>query len=131
MGILAVIVAALAGFAFGAVWYMTLSKPWMAAAQVQVGPDGRPVNGSSPLPFVMSGIAMLLVAGFMRHIFAMAGIDSIGKGLLSGLGIGAFFVAPWIAMDYGYAMRPRALTLIDGGYAVFGCGIIGLVLTLF
>jgi hypothetical protein len=33
--------------------------------------------------------------------------------------------------NYAYAMRPRALTLIDGGYAVIGCTIIGIVLTLF
>lgn len=131
MGILAVIVAAFAGFAVGAVWYMTFARPWMAAAEIQVGPDGRPVNGSSPMPFIVSGIAMLMVAGFMRHIFAMAGIDSPGKGLLSGLGIGAFFILPWMAMNYAYAMRPRMLAVWDGGYAILGCGAIGLVLTLF
>lgn len=49
----------------------------------------------------------------------------------AGPGAGAFFIMPWIAMDYAYSARPRALTLIDGGYAIIGCGIIGLVLTLF
>ncbi len=54
-----------------------------------------------------------------------------GKGLLSGLGVGLFFIAPWLAMSYAYAMRPRMLVLIDGGYAVLGCAAIGLVLRLF
>ena len=93
--------------------------------------QGRPQGGGSPMPFVISGICMILVAGMMRHIFSMAGIDTAGKGLLSGLGIGLFFIAPWIAMDYGYAMRSPRLSVIDGGYAVVGCGVIGLVLTLF
>ena len=131
MGFLAVIVAALAGFGVGAIWYMSLSKPWMEAAGIQVGADGRPANGSSPVPFVVALVAMLLVAGMMRHAFAMAGIDGFGKALLSGLGVGAFFVAPWLAMDYAYSMRDRRLTLIDGGYAILGCGVIGAVLGLF
>ena len=131
MGLLSVVVAALAGFGVGAVWYMSLSGPWMTAAGLRMGADGRPEGGSSPMPFVVALVAMILVAGMMRHVFAMSVIDTPGKGLLSGLGVGAFFVAPWLAMDYAYAMRPRTLTLIDGGYAVLGCGAIGLVLGLF
>lgn len=52
-------------------------------------------------------------------------------GLMSGLGIGLLFIAPWIAMNVAYAMRPRALAIIDGGYAVVGCGVIRLVLGIF
>ena len=131
MGILAVLVAALAGFAVGAAWYIGLSKPWIAASGIKLGPDGKPEGGGSVLPFVVSGVAMLVVAGFMRHIFAMSGIDTVGKGLMSGLGVGAFFITPWIAMDYAYAARTPKLTIIDGGYAILGCGAIGLVLGLF
>ena len=131
MGILSVIVAALAGFAVGAAWYMALARPWMAAAGIAAGPDGRPANGSSPVPFAVALVAMLLVAGMMRHMLVTGGIDGPGKSLLSGLGVGAFFVAPWLAMDYTYAMRDRRLVLIDGGYAILGCGAIGLVLGLF
>jgi heme/copper-type cytochrome/quinol oxidase subunit 3 len=131
MGFVAVIVAALAGFGVGAAWYMTLSKPWMEAAGITVGADGRPANGSSPLPFVVAFAAMLLVAGMMRHMLVTSNVEGSGKSLLSGLGVGAFFVAPWLAMDYAYSMRDRRLTWIDGGYAILGCGAIGLVLGLF
>jgi len=55
MGFLAVIVAAVAGFAFGAAWYMALSKPWMEAASIKVGPDGKPEN-DNPLPYIMAFI---------------------------------------------------------------------------
>ena len=130
MGIIAVLVAAAAGFAFGALWYMALANPWMEAAGVSTGPDGNPAN-SSALPYVMAGAAMILVAGMMRHTFALSGIDTLGKGIVSGLGIGLFFISPWIMINNGYAGRPFKLTLIDGGYATFGCAVIGLVLTLF
>ena len=131
MGFLAVIVAAAAGFGFGAVWYMTLAKPWMAAAGIKMGADGKPDGNGSPLPFVLSAIAMLVVAGMMRHVFAVSNIDTAMKGLVSGLGIGLFFISPWIMINNGYGGRPFKLTLIDGGYATFGCAVIGMVLTLF
>lgn len=130
MELIAVLVAALAGFAFGAVWYMSLAKPWVKAAGVVCDENGKPVNNSK-LPFVISAICMILVAGMMRHMFSMAGIDGAGKGLVAGLGVGLFFIAPWVAMNYGYAGRPRNLSIIDGGYAVCGSAVIGLVLGLF
>ena len=131
MEIINVLVAAIGGWAFGAVWYMTLSKPWMEASGVEVGEDGKPVNSSDPIPYIMSMVAMIIVAGMMRHIFGMAGIASVGKGLLAGLGVGLFFISPWIMINNAYGGRPFRLTIIDGGYATFGCGVIGLILTLF
>lgn len=131
MGVIAVIVAALAGFFTGAAWYMTLAKPWMAAVGISVAENGKPQGNGSKMPFVISGIAMILVAGMMRHMFAMAGIDGAVKGLVAGLGVGLFFITPWVAMNYAYAMRPKNLTIIDGGYSIVGCGVIGLVLGLF
>lgn len=131
MGLLNVIAAALAGYAFGALWYMTLAKPWMKAAGIKMTAEGKPEGNGSALPFVLSAVAMILVAGMMRHIFALSGIDTIGKGLVSGLGVGLFFIAPWTMINNAYAGRTFKLTLIDGGYAVFGCAIIGAVLVSF
>jgi hypothetical protein len=129
MEIVSVIAAAAASWVFGAIWYMTLSKPWMAAAGVECDENGRPKNQSA-LPFLLSAICMLLVAGMMRHILAMAGIDAPGKSAMTGLGIGLFFIAPWTMINNAYAGRPFRLTVIDGGYAVIGCTLIGLVLAL-
>lgn len=130
MELVAVIVAALAGFAFGAVWYMTLANPWMDAAGIKLGENGKP-EGDSMAPYIMALVAMILVSGMMRHTFALSGIETFGKGLVSGLGVGLFFISPWIMINNGYTSRPFKLTLIDGGYATFGCAIIGAVLTLF
>lgn len=130
MGILSVMAAAAAAWAFGAIYYMTLSQPWMSAAGIERDENGRPKGGGSTLPFALSALCMVLVAGMMRHVFALSGIATLGAGLVSGLGVGLFFIAPWIMINNAYAMRPFRLTLIDGGYAVAGCAIIGAVLTL-
>lgn len=129
MGLIGVLVAAAAAWIFGAVYYMTLSRPWIEASGVAVDAKGRPKGGANPVPFILSALCMLLVSGMMRHIFQMSGVATLGAGLVSGLGIGLFFIAPWIMINNAYAMRPFRLTLIDGGYAVAGCAIIGAVLT--
>ena len=131
MGIIAVLVAALAGYGFGTVWYMSLAKPWMAATGVEVGEDGRPVNSKNPLPYISAFVMAILVAGMMRHVFVMSGIDTVGKGLMTGLGLGLFVAAPWIVNNVMFSNKPKILALIDGGYAAGGCTVIGLVLALF
>ena len=131
MEFLNVIVAALAAFAFGAVWYMSMSKAWIAAAEIPVDSNGRPQGNGSPMPFVVGLVAMVIVAGMMRHVFVMSGLTSIGEGVMGGAGIGAFLITPWVAMNYAFAMRRPMLTLIDGVNSVVGCTIMGMVLNLF
>ena len=130
MEFVAVLVAGIAGWMFGAAWYMTLAKPWVEAAGIEVDDNGKPTNDSA-LPYILSAIAMIIVAGMMRHTFASSGIETLGKGFITGLGIGLFFISPWIMINNAYGGRPFKLTIIDGGYATFGCAIIGLVLTFF
>lgn len=130
MEVINVLAAAAASWVFGAIWYMSLARPWVEASGIAVDENGKPKDQSA-LPFVLSAFAMVVVAGMMRHAFATAGIDTVMKGLVAGLGIGLFFISPWIMINNAYGGRPFRLTLIDGGYATFGCGVIGAVLTLF
>jgi len=95
MEILSVLLAGVAAFAAGAVWYMVLSKPWMEASGVPLGEDGNPINSSDPKTYITGLICAVLVAGMMRHIFVLGGIDTVDKGFVSGLGIGLFLAAPW------------------------------------
>lgn len=131
MEILNVLAATVAAYAFGAVWYIALSKQWVAAVGIPVDAQGKPQGDGDPMPMVIGFVCILLVAGMMRHVFQMMAMDSIGDGLMGGFGIGAFFITPWLLMSYTYGARPLRLSLIDGTYAIVGCTIIGVVLTLF
>ncbi|MDW3223663.1 MAG: DUF1761 domain-containing protein [Paracoccaceae bacterium] len=131
MEFLSVAIAGVAGFVFGAVWYTGFAHKWMVASGVPLNEEGVPANRSDPVPYITSLLGAILVAGMMRHVFELSGIDTIGKGLVSGFGIGLFLVSPWIATFYSFGARPKTLILIDGGYATFGCTVIGTVLMLF
>ena len=64
MGVLGVLLAAAAGFAAGAVWYMILGRQWMAA----VGRTEEEIKADrSPVPFVIGFLASLATAGMLRH----------------------------------------------------------------
>lgn len=130
MPLLPIIAAALASFAFGAVWYTLLARRWMAVSGVPLV-DDAPANRSDPIPYLISLVGSVTAAAVLWNLFVASGIEAPLRGLLTGLAVGLFLVSPWIATCYGFAARPRMLTLIDCGYATFGCGVMGLVLTLF
>jgi hypothetical protein len=126
-----VIAAAAAAFVFGAIWYTLLSKPWIAASGVEVDAAGKPVNATSPAPFIVGAIAMVVTAAMMRHVFGVGGITTVPEAVIAGGGLGAFLVAPWLAMNYGFANRSGVLWVIDSVNAIVGCAIMGVVLVLF
>ena len=73
MGMLAVLLAAAAGFATGAVWYMALGKRWMAA----VGKTEEEIKANqNPLPFIVAIVGNILVA---RDGTISANGDPIGQ----------------------------------------------------
>lgn len=131
MEFVSVIIATAVAFGLGAAYYGALADPWMQAAGIRQGPDGKPEAGQSPAIFIIAFFLQILVVGMMRHVFSLSGIASPGAGLIGGFGIGLFFISPWIALNNLYGMRPIKLTIIDSGYATLACACAGLVLTLF
>ncbi|MEO0681956.1 MAG: DUF1761 domain-containing protein [Pseudomonadota bacterium] len=129
MGWIGVIVAGLAGFGFGAIWYSVLAEPWRRA--VGLSEAEAKAGMSRPTPFVIAVIGAVLVAGMMRHAFVTGGVNGFFECVVSGLGVGLFFAAPWLAISYGFAQRKPALMLIDGGHVTGACTVIGLTLSFF
>ncbi len=130
MQFVAVILAAAVAYGFGAFWYIRMAKPWMAAAGIPMDAEGKPMGNRSPLPFVVGFVAEVLVAGMMRHIFAMSHISGLIEGVMGGFGIGTFLITPWVAMNYAFAGRPYKLTLLDSVNAIVGCTLMGIVLAI-
>jgi hypothetical protein len=128
MEVVNVLVAGAAAWVFGAVWYMALSKPWMAANGLT---EDRIRASASPLPYIVSLVMSVVVAGMTRHILASAGITTLGGGFMVGAGLGLFVALPWMVNNVLFSFRDKSLIWIDGGYPVIGCTIIGVVLMLF
>ncbi|MGE0501094.1 MAG: DUF1761 domain-containing protein [Rhizobiaceae bacterium] len=110
---LAVLVAAIAAFAFGAAWYMSLSKPWMKASRID------PLKGErSIVPFVVSFIGLLIMA-YVLHVLmgaiAFSGM-TVTMGLVTGFIVWLGFMATTMAVNHRYEGFGWDLTLIDGAH---------------
>ena len=127
MEIVWVIVAGLAGWIFGAVWYGVFAKQWQAA--VGLTQDDLKFGENAGV-YIGSVIANILVAGMMRHVFVTSGVEGIVASVVSGLGLGLFIAGSFLWLNYSFSKKPMSLKLIDIGHAAGSSALIGLVLGL-
>jgi uncharacterized membrane protein len=110
---IAALVATLAAFVLGAIWYGPLfSRPWMR--EMGVGRDFKP-RVPRALLFGMT-LAMIFVAACLFSA-AIGPQPTAGKAILSGIVVGVFWVASSMTIAYLFAARSLILSAIDGGYA--------------
>jgi hypothetical protein len=122
---LAILIAAVAGFAFGAGWYMVLAKPWMAAVGMTEQP--RPKPG----PFIIAFAAQLLMAWMLAGALGHLGDVSVLAGLITGALLWLGFVVTTMVVNHRFQGAPWALTLIDAGHWLGVMLVMGVVLGLF
>ena len=132
MNYLAVIAAAVAAWLFGAVWYMALSKPWMAASgwkseAEMLGPAGK----VSPVPFIISFAAELVMAYFLAGLIAHLGEVTVWRGLVTAFFVWLAFVIPTLVVNHRFSRQTWMLTAIDGGHWLGVLLVMGLVIGLF
>ena len=122
---IAVVVAAVAGFAFGSAWYMTLSKPWIAAAGLAEQPKPKPT------PFIIAIAAQLVMAWMLAGALGHLGDVSVVAGLITAALIWVGFVVTTMTVNHRFQGAPWALTLIDAGHWLGVLLVMGVVLGLF
>jgi hypothetical protein len=124
MNYLAILIAAVAGFAWGAAYYLTLSKQWLAAV-------GKAEPNRSAAPFIISFVALIVMAfvlaGSIGHLGP--GNVTVSNGIISGLILWAGFIATTVFVNNAYPGRKYMLSVIDSihwlGVVVIQGAIIG------
>jgi hypothetical protein len=108
MNYLAVLVAAVAAYVWGAAYYMTLSKQWLAAV-------GMAQPNRSAAPFIISFVALLamafVLAGSIGHLGP--GNVTVKNGIISGIIVWAGFVLTTVFVNNAYPGRKYMLSIID------------------
>lgn len=119
---LAVIVATIAYFALGAIWYAppVLGKPWMRAAGTEMPEAGqRPSPAIYAVPLVSSLIASIAL-GMLAEATASDGVgDGVVLGLVTGVGFAATIALVTATFE---TSKPNAMLwgAINGGYHLVG-----------
>jgi hypothetical protein len=109
---LAIVIAALAAFAWGAIYYMSLSKQWLAAVGLTKEQLGEK---RSPAPFIISFVALVVMAwvlaGSVGHLGP--GQVTVKNAIISGLFMWAGFIATTVFVNNAYPGRKYSLSVID------------------
>ena len=118
---LAVFVAAVVFFAWGALWFTALGGIW-------AGLIGHLPGNPSPAPFIISFVMGWIVSyvvaiALTRHPEDQTARQGVGFGLFTGIGL----YATMLLNQFTFEQRPFALWLIDAGYAVIGFAIVGAI----
>jgi hypothetical protein len=128
MNYLAIVVATIAAFAFGAAWYSALSKPWIRAARLD--PSSKSAPPLAPLlvtSFICELVMAWVMAGVIGHLGA--GQVTLWNGVVSGFFLWVGFLATSTAVNQRYEGYGWDLTAIDAGHwlgvAVIMGGVIG------
>ena len=124
---LAVILATVASFAFGAAWYMGLSRQWLAA----LGRTRQQLNVGNT-PFIWSVVVELVMAYFLALLIApLMGQITVTGGLIVGAHLWFGFVLTSMILNHRYEGMKWSLTVIDSLHLLGVLLIQGLVIGLF
>jgi hypothetical protein len=112
---LAIVIAAVASYGFGALYYGALARPWLTA--VGKTQDDIKANASM-LPYVVAIIALLVMATVLAGVMGHLGPGQITlrNGIVSALFVWAGFVVTTLAVNHAFQGARPTLTAIDGGH---------------
>jgi len=116
---LAVFIAGLAGFGFGAVYYMALAGPWMNAVGWTPEQQAAHIKGElnpSKAPFAIAIAANFVMAWVLAGVIGHMGAITVRSGLISAAFIWFGFVITTLSVNYAFSGCKPMLTLIDGGH---------------
>jgi Protein of unknown function (DUF1761) len=109
---LAILIAAVAAFAWGAAYYITLSNQWLDA----VGRSKEEVHAKrSPVPFVISIVGLIVMAwvlaGSIGHLGP--GQVTVKNGIISGLFLWLGLVVTTVFINNAFGGRRYKLSVLD------------------
>ncbi|MFC3853042.1 DUF1761 domain-containing protein [Salinispirillum marinum] len=126
---LAIALGGIANYMLGALWYMALfQKPWVAAT----GRSLEEFRGKSPgASLVLTLIGAWLSTAVLVWFYQAAGgssvVDGVLLGAFIGIGVAAMEGVKKAVYNFDDRTKPWQLFAVDGGYAIAGLMIAGVV----
>ena len=116
---LSILIAAVASWLFGGVYYTALGKYWMAAqgkTMEQCQAEMAAKSGAAKAaPFILVFIAEIIVAWALYGILVHMNAFTLRGGLISAALIWFGFVLTTMASNHAFTGKRPMLTVIDGG----------------
>jgi hypothetical protein len=117
---MSILVAAIAAWVFGAIWYGALGKVWVAAQGETMNSLKAKNAGKSTaakaLPFILSLVAEVIIAWVLCGMLIHMGMANARDGAISGAFVWFGFVLTTIVVNNAYTFRSARLTAIDAAH---------------
>jgi len=128
----AVLIAAVAAWIFGAVYYGLLGKAWLAAQgetpETMKAKNAGKSGIAKAAPFIISFIAEIVMAAALQGILFHSAMNTMRQGIIAGALCWLGFVATTVLVNNAYPGRKFMLTVIDAGHWLGVLLIIGAVI---
>ena len=126
------LIAAIAAWIFGAIYYTVFSKAWIAARGETMESMKAKMAGKSGLakaaPFIISFIAEILMAGALQGILFHSAMNTVRQGIIAGALIWLGFVVTTLGVNNAYQGHTLKHTAIDLGHWLGVLIIIGAII---
>ena len=123
---LAVIVAAIAYWLLGAIWYgVVFGEAWMALEHM-TAEQARSMN--PVLPYLITLALNMLIAYALAQVCIWRNANTLGRGASVGVLLWIGFVGPVTFTTYMYEMRPKELYAINQFFPLAGFVLMGAIL---
>jgi hypothetical protein len=121
-----VLLAAVAYFAIGSVWYspVLFTKPWMKELGIKPGSSMKGLAKLMVVSFLLTVILVMIETYFVHVTNSPTWLNGAYLGAKLWLG----FVATTSAINFVYEKRSAKLWLIDQGYHLVGMVVAGAIL---
>ncbi len=122
---LSVIVATLAAFAIGGLWYspVLFSKAWQRENKL----SDQEIKGANMALIFGSSFLLNFISAVVLELFLGRQADVL-TGLLAGLFVGLGWVATSLGTTYLFARKSLNLFIIDAGYFIVYFAVMGIIL---
>lgn len=128
---LSIVIAAVAAWVFGAVYYTALSAPWLAAmgkTLEQCKAEQAAKTGLAKFaPFILALVGELIMALALYGILVHLNLFTVRAGIISGALIWFGFVLTTTTVNNAFAGRKPMLTVIDSAAWLGALVIIGAI----
>jgi hypothetical protein len=129
---LSILMAAVAAWIFGGIYYTSLSKQWLAAQgktleQCKAEQAGKS-GAAKTAPFILVFVGELVMAFVLYGIMVHLGTFTIRAGIISGAFCWFGFILPTVTANNAFCGRKPMLTIIDGAAWLGALVIIGAIL---
>jgi hypothetical protein len=123
----AILLAGIADWLFGAVWFKALSKEWVAG--LNMSPEDKRVYLSTPnfWPYIIALLCSILIAYAIAQVVAGSATHSLFRGIGVGVLVG---LAAALAMitNMVFEARIASFILISAAYPLLGCILMGIII---